>query len=129
MATTGVPSVLYESNDAPDLVSGAFATHTHELGKISSGAAEHPGNDLPAGASGTPIGLAIPADPDYPSDTTQLAVLSYQLALPDGVVFNGFSVDSSGDDIILWLHAKNTTSSNVTAADCAFFATVMLIRE
>lgn len=31
MATTGVPSVLYETNDAPDLVSGAFAQHTHVL--------------------------------------------------------------------------------------------------
>lgn len=31
MATTGVPNALYESNDAPDLVSGAFATHTHDL--------------------------------------------------------------------------------------------------
>lgn len=30
MATTGVPNQLYQGTDAPDLVDGAFATHTHD---------------------------------------------------------------------------------------------------
>lgn len=85
-----------------------------------------PGRQVP------PVGLLFPADPDYPSNATQLAVLTYQFALPDGVVFNGFSVGSygsSGEDTILWLHAKNTTSSTVSAGNCALMATVMFIRE
>lgn len=31
MATTGVPNQLYKGTDAPDLVDGAFANHTHEV--------------------------------------------------------------------------------------------------
>lgn len=31
MATTGVPNQLYQGTDAPDLVGGAFANHTHEV--------------------------------------------------------------------------------------------------
>lgn len=31
MATTGVPNQLYQGTDAPDLVGGVYAGHTHEV--------------------------------------------------------------------------------------------------
>lgn len=34
MATTGVPNKLYKGTDAPDLVDGAYATHTHDVSVI-----------------------------------------------------------------------------------------------
>lgn len=128
MATTGVPSTLYESNDAPDLVNGAFAKHTHELGKIESGSSLRYAGTLSPGSTGDTVGLFFPGDPDYPSDTTQLAVLTYEFSLPDGVMFNGFSIGSEGDGTILWVKAKNTTSSPVNTRDCGLRATVMFIR-
>lgn len=75
MATTGVPNVLYEASDAPDLVSGAFAQHTHD---VSIDTNTNLSNVIPTSV-GCSVYVFFSGGLPEPADTFSMDIVSHDL--------------------------------------------------
>ena len=110
MATTGVPNQLYQGTDAPDLVEGAFAKHTHEV-EITLQTVKKTTNNLPLieGGKGSVTELTFP----IPEGKSFVGIRSITTSATEYIAISSFSAQVAVSDVSLYIYYHNYRDQKV----------------
>ena len=102
MATTGVPNQKYQGTDAPDLVAGAFATHTHDI-KITRQTVSTNNLPLIGGGDGSVADLTIP----IPEGKSFVCIDCITTSATDYIAISSYSWGQAGSNVQLYVYYHN----------------------
>lgn len=109
MATTGVPNQLYQGSDAPDLVAGAFATHTHGIKTYVAEGNSNGHSDLEVGNSfSTQVVINRPE-----GASTMIGILSIKPTNVNAAI-SGFSITNDPDYDLVTITAVNAGQATIS---------------